>query len=744
MTKQVFEKLDITVFFNPKLFGLIEKGFEYSHREGMTHLHEAVFLSLLLKDMKVRAILADEQKITELEGIVFSEIQQLTPEKKFDGVVFISPELQKIFIAAFQEVRKQRKKEVRLEDVLVSFASHPKYSEHFQKVDFDAIHLSQKVSKDNGIFAHELEDKTPILNKYSKDMTDLASRGGFGEVVGREQEKTQILRILARQTKNNVLLVGEGGVGKRTIVQGLANSVVEGKVPAALRGLRLVELILPNLQSVATSRERLDSLIGSIRMELRENQNVLLFIENLSDLFRVETSRELFEIGSMLKPAVVTGEIRVVATIDSESYRKYIEADSGLSRVFEIIRVEEPNQEAAVVMVGSSAKKLAQFHGVEISGDAIRSSVYFSKRYIPEKHLPEKALDVLDEACSKVSLEKRNEVTAEDVNVIISEKTGIPIQKITESEQSKLIHLEKILAESVIGQDHAIKIVSESIRRSRAGLKDPKKPIGSFMFLGPTGVGKTELAKVLTRVVYDDENALIRIDMSEFSEPHTVQRLIGAPPGYVGYEEGGQLTNPVWERPYSLILLDEIEKAHPKVFDIFLQVLDDGRLTDGKGRTVDFRNTIIIATSNIASSEITELMHGSAPDVDAREVLMPVLMDYMRPEFINRFDATIAFNPLSMDVMRIITKKKVDDLVKRLVERGVTLTYSEASIDKIATDSYDPKMGARPLLRYLQQNVENKIAKSLIGGQMEEGVQINLDKLLLSKNGNTTGTNRTK
>lgn len=728
-------KLDITTFFETRLKKLLEQSFYDAEKKGLSQITDTFFLTLLLRDTKIQSIINNPQTIANLQAFISSQNQESANEVSFGGNVFLSPELQSLFLVAFQNVRGSRKKEVNIEDILIAYSQNPKFIELFQQVDFDAIQVSQKIDKDKGIFSDQLQTKTPILDKYAKDMTDLASRGAYTVVIDREKEISQISRILARQTQNNVLLVGDKGVGKRTIVHGLANNIYKGSVPMALRSVRLLELDLPVLESVATSQERLFEFIEAIRVEFRENSRLLIFIEGIDSLLNMDKPSALAAIGSLLRPSITAGEIRIVATISSELYRKYIEVDDSLSKLFDIVRVEEPNEEQAELMVKASGERLAHFHGVTISGEAVKSSVYLSKRYIPEKKLPQKAIDLLDEACSKASLERREEVTQEDVNLILSEKTGIPVQKINESEQSKLVNLEAIIAQKVVGQDHAVKIISESIRRSRAGLKDSNKPIGSFLFLGPTGVGKTELAKVLTKVVYDDENAMIRLDMSEFSEQHTVQRLVGAPPGYVGYEEGGQLTNPVYERPYSLILLDEIEKAHPKVFDVFLQVLDDGRLTDGKGRTVDFRNTIIIATSNIASMEITEMMAGTDITSDAREQLMPVLMQYLRPEFINRFDAVIAFNPLSLEVMRIIADINLRKLQKKLAERGIEFTYSEMSVNKIAEESYDPEMGARPLLRYLQQNVENQIAKEIIEGKREGYTQINLDNLFEQKNG---------
>lgn len=738
MNNQLIQKLDITNFFDKNTFSLLQKGFLLARKMGLKEFNEYVLLNLLLEDFKIKALLGNEEGISKLLQNASETIKRQIPDPRHEKAVFMSTELQKILIAAFQEVRQQKKKSLTIEDILLAFAKHPEFSKLFEKVGIDAYSLAQKIEGEGGIFAKKLERFTPILDKYTKDFSDLAYRGAYN-IVGRQQEQSQITRILARQTRNNVLLIGERGVGKKAIVQGLAKKIVDGDVPMPLKSVQILELNLPSLQSAAHSRERLEVLIEGLRNEMRENQNILLLIENFDSLFNFEKSRELFEIGNLLRPSIINEEVRIIGTLNSESYRKYIEIDAVLQKAFDIVKVDEPNEEDAVEIVNVAAQELAGFHGVEISNDAVKASVYLSKRYLPEKFLPEKALDLLDEACSKVSLEKEKTVSDDDINQIISEKTGIPVQKITESEQAKLINLEKILAESVIGQDHAVKIVSESIRRARAGLKDPKKPIGSFLFLGPTGVGKTELGKVLTKVVYDDESAMIRLDMSEFSESHTVQRLVGAPPGYVGYEEGGQLTNPIWERPYSLILLDEIEKANPKVFDIFLQVLDDGRLTDGKGRTVDFKNTIIIATSNIASAEISDLMKDKEKEVDAREVLMPVLMDYFRPEFINRFDAVIAFSPLSLEVMKVIARINIDKMVRKLLEKGISLTYSQSSIEKIAKESFDPKMGARPLLRYIHQNVENVIAKEIIQKGAEIGRQINLDDLL-TKNGGSAET----
>ena len=457
MSNTAIQKLDITNFFDEKIFDLLEEGFAISHKLGLIEFSDLALLHLLLKDTKILVILGREKvKDRELAQKVYQELQKTIPEVKYSGVLFMSLDVQRILLVAFKEVMRQRKRKLGVEDLLLAFSQNPKFLKMFNAFDLDVVRVEQKVEEEGGILSQKLERKTPLLDSYSKDLTDIANRGGFEQVVGRDTEQLQITRILARQEKNNVLLVGERGVGKRTIIQGMAISIASGKVPTALRGIRILELDLHALRSVATSRERLEAIMDQMRMELRNNPNVLLFIEDLDNLFKFEESRELFELGTIIKPLLIKGEMRVVATIDSESYRKYVEADASLSKAFAIIRVDEPNEEIAVEMARNAAIRLAKYHNVEIGGDAIKSSVYLSKRYLPEKRLPEKAVDLLDEACSKISIEGKNLVSDEDINVIISEKTGIPLQKITESEQVKLVNLEKILSEKVVGQERAV------------------------------------------------------------------------------------------------------------------------------------------------------------------------------------------------------------------------------------------------------------------------------------------------
>ncbi|MCA9381869.1 ATP-dependent Clp protease ATP-binding subunit, partial [Candidatus Dojkabacteria bacterium] len=507
---------------------------------------------------------------------------------------------------------------------------------------------------------------------------------------------------------------------------GIAKMIAEDKIVEPLRGVRILSLNLVSLISAANSVGRAENLIEGIIEEAKIGGNIIIFIDELHTITGGGDSNEAQTIANILKPALARGDIHVIGATTLSEYRKYIEKDPALSRRFEPVRADEPDIETSIKILTNVAKKLEEFHKVTISPEAIEVAVKLSKRYVQDRFLPDKAIDLLDEASSKIVLQGRNKLEAEDIRMILADKTGIPVGSLNTDDQVRLAALETYLSTYVIGQEHAVHVVSEAIRRARAGLKDPNKPTGSFLFLGPSGVGKTELAKVLAREIYHTEKALIRLDMSEFSEQHTVQRLVGAPPGYVGYDEGGQLTNPVWEQPYSLILLDEIEKAHPKVFDIFLQVLDDGRLTDGQGRTVDFKNTIIIATSNIASDEILQVIQDndksklSDPDF-IQDTIIPILRDYFRPEFINRFDEVVVFNPLGKDELIQIARLQIKKIEARLAEQDIKLVVKEETLQSYANETYNPQFGARPLKRLIQDKVENTVARMIIEGRIKSG-----------------------
>lgn len=709
---------DISENFSTKVLELIEKAFDLAETLDSRELSPQILLKTLQNDSDANGILGYYTAGT---------IVQVDLENKNENVdiVIFSVDVKKILLIAFLEAQKFGRKMVEIDDIVLAMIQVPNVNKVLN--DIDLFEAEKKTSERlGGSITTTNSQDTPILSKYSVDLVQLATTGKINDVIGRDNEIQRVVQILTRQTKSNPVLLGEPGVGKTAIVEGIAKMIAEDKIVEPLRGVRILSLNLVSLISAANSIGRAENLIEGIIEEAKNSGNIILFIDELHTITGGGDSNEAQTIANILKPALARGDIHVIGATTLAEYRKYIEKDPALSRRFEPVRADEPSIETSILILTNVAKKLEEFHKVRITPDAIDSAVKLSKRYIQDRFLPDKAIDLLDEASSKIVLQGRDTLEAEDIRLILADKTGIPVQSLTTDDQQRLASLEQYLSTYVIGQEHAVHVVSEAIRRARAGLKDPNKPTGSFLFLGPSGVGKTELAKVLAREIYHTEKALIRLDMSEFSEQHTVQRLVGAPPGYVGYDEGGQLTNPVWEQPYSLILLDEIEKAHPKVFDIFLQVLDDGRLTDGQGRTVDFKNTIIIATSNIASDEILEVIKQndksklSDPDF-IQETIIPILRDYFRPEFINRFDEVVVFNPLGKEELIQIARLQIKKIEQRLAEQNIKLVVKEETLQAYANETYNPQFGARPLKRLIQDQVENKVARMIIEGQVKPG-----------------------
>lgn len=632
------------------------------------------------------------------------------------------------------------------------------------------------------------EQEGSMLEKYGLDLTEEAKAGRLDPVIGREQEIELTIEVLARRTKNNPVLIGEAGVGKTAIVEGLAQAIVDEKVPAQLKGRRVISLDLAGM--IAGTRYRGDfeeRLTGAIE-ELAEDSNTIVFIDELHTVVGAGGSGESggMDAGNILKPRLARGDLHMVGATTLKEYRT-IEKDSALERRFQPVTVGEPSVEDTVQILHGLADRYAEHHQVKYTDEALRAAVELSDRYITDRFLPDKAIDLIDQAGARLSLqhgptadaaeiealrsklaeleaEKNSAVNAENyeragelrdkvqevsqqlaevaaqpaktnsvvdeaaIAEMVSRATGIPAARMTEAEKSRLARLEEELHERVVGQDEAVTAIAKSIRRSRTGMADPSRPVGSFLFLGPTGVGKTELAKALAESLFDDEDAMVRFDMSEFGERHTVSRLVGAPPGYVGYDEAGQLTEQVRRRPYSVILMDEIEKAHPDIFNLLLQVLDDGRLTDGQGRTVDFRNTVVIMTSNLGSeymSSNTPLGFASGDSEssrrDIKQKVMGRLREFMRPEFLNRIDDTLLFNPLSREQLRQIVSMQLRDSEKRLSDQGITLEVDDAARDWIAQAGYEPAYGARPLRRVIQRQMDDQIADLLVAEAVEEG-----------------------
>jgi len=771
----------------------------------------------------------------------------------------LSNALNKILDQAFKEASNFKDEYVSTEHLLLAIAHQKSDPAQSALVAAGATHEailqaltavrgSQRVTDQNP------EGKFQALEKYAKDLTELARRGKLDPVIGRDEEIRRVIQVLSRRTKNNPVLIGEPGVGKTAIVEGLARRIASGDVPEILKDKRVISLDLGSMLAGAKYRGEFEDRLKAVLKEIEEsNGQVVLFIDELHTLVGAGAAEGAIDASNMLKPPLARGELRAIGATTLNEYRKYIEKDAALERRFQIVYVGEPNVEDTIAILRGLKERYEAHHNVRIKDSAIVAAATLSHRYITDRFLPDKAIDLVDEAAASLAIqigsvpteidqlerhatqleieraalkretdtnsrarldeverelgEMKEQITAlrarwtqereaitrisdlkkqiealrfeaeeatrrgqleraaqiqygelprletelrklnaeqdasgtrermlkeevdeEDIAKIVSKWTGIPVTRMLEGEVQKLIHMEERLRDRVVGQDPALAVVASAIRRSRAGLSDPKRPIGSFIFLGPTGVGKTETARALAEFLFDDEQALIRIDMSEYMEKHAVARLIGAPPGYIGYDEGGQLTEAVRRRPYSVILFDEIEKAHPDVFNVLLQVMDDGRLTDSKGRTVDFKNTVLIMTSNLGAALLTpDALKGEHDFEMARESVMRVLREHFRPEFLNRVDDMVIFRPLSHAQMNEILNLRLEELQKLLEDRQISLELTEPARQLILASGWDPVYGARPLKRALQRMVQDPLALKLLDGEVQHGSHVRID-----------------
>ena len=640
----------------------------------------------------------------------------------------------------------------------------------------------------------DANSKPPVLDGFSRDLTAACKAGKIDPVIGRDEEIERVLQILSRRTKNNPVLIGEPGVGKTAIAEGLAQKIVDGKVPENLIGKRVVALDLSAMVAGSKYRGEFEERLQKVLEELKSSQQVILFIDELHNLVGAGAAEGALDAANILKPALARGELQCVGATTIDEYRKYIEKDAALERRFQTVLVDEPTPEEALAILQGLRDKYEAHHRVKITDAALEAAVKLSQRYISDRFLPDKAIDLIDEAASKVRLDgitappdvkemenkltelqkekqaaivgqdfekaaqlrdaekelsqkltatrtewekqaagKNGEVGEEEIAQVLSRWTGIPVSRLQQQEMERLLQMEDILHKRVIGQEEAVKSIARAVRRGKAGLKDAKRPIGSFLFLGPTGVGKTELARALGEALFGSEDSLIRIDMSEYMEKHAVSRLVGAPPGYVGYDEGGQLTEAVRRRPYSIVLLDEIEKAHPDVFNILLQVLEDGRLTDSQGRLVDFRNTVIIMTSNVGARSIAGaktnamgFISSQQPEEtnsyeDMKAKVMGDLKNVFRPEFLNRIDEIIVFHSLTQAEIRNIASLMLTAVEKRLAEQNITLQVEDGVLDILAQNGYDSEFGARPLRRTIVREIEDPLAEEILAGKFTAG-----------------------
>ncbi len=760
-------------------------------------MQEKGIVGEILKDLKVNV---DDVKLQ-----VSAALERMPKVSYSSGQIFATPRIIALYNASDAEAKRLQDEFISTEHIFVAIAGEGS-GEAYNilrrfGVDKEKVYSAlQKLRGGHRVTDARAESKYRSLQKYGRDLTEMAREGKLDPVIGRENEIKRVAQILTRRTKNNPVIVGEAGVGKTAIAEGLAQKIATDDVPNSLKGRKVIALDMGAMVAGTKFRGEFEERLKAVMDEVRQSKGeIILFIDEIHTVVGAGAAEGAIDASNMLKPALAHGELQCIGATTLDEYRKFIEKDKALERRLQPVFLSEPSVEITIEMLRGLRPRYEAHHKVKITDAALEAAAKLSKRYIADRFLPDKAIDLIDEAASKLridtesappevkELEKKvnhlkneeeaasqrqqyeeaaklraehlrmedeynkaknkwlqkekisGEVTEEQIAQLISNWTGIPVSQMLEGESQKLLHMEERIHERLVNQEEAVRAISEAIRRSRSGLKDPRRPIGSFLFLGPTGVGKTELARTLAWFLFDDENAMVRLDMSEYQEKHTVSRLIGSPPGYVGYDEGGQLTEAVRRRPYRVILLDEIEKANPEVFNSLLQVLDDGRMTDGHGRTVDFKNTVVIMTSNVGvelikresaigfTSRKDQTKAHKSNYEDMREKVMAEVKKTFRPEFLNRLDEIIVFHELTEEQLRQVVDLLAKDLQKRLLERKLGVEITEKAKSWLAKEGYDPVYGARPLRRALEKYVENPLSIKVLGGEFKEGDMIVVD-----------------
>src|SRR6476661_7810535 len=764
------ESVDVTQFFSDATRELLQRAAQTALEWGSLDLESDHLLFGALQDNVVRHVLEEEAEKAERTDVAPS----------------LAPDAKAALLAAYEESRELGASYVGPEHVLLALARDEESpaGQLLQRFGISHTKLRGAVIRGVEAGAPREQSNTPRLEEFGRDLTEEAREGKLDPVIGRADEIEQTIEILSRRTKNNPALLGEPGVGKTAIVEGIAQRIVNDEVPETLADRRVISLDLAGMIAGTKYRGEFEERLKTVIDEIRgASDELILFIDEMHTVVGAGAAEGSMDASNMLKPALARGELHVIGATTLDEYRKNIESDPALERRFQPVFVREPTVEETIEILRGLKDRYEAFHRVRISDESIVAAAELSDRYVRDRFLPDKAIDLIDQAGARVRLRMKTkdddtrsleddlrrlarerdqataaedydragslrdqmesrqgeldgkrkarqrapEVTPEDIAEVVSRATGIPVSQLTSEERERLMRLEEELHARIVGQEEAVQAVAEAVRRSRAGLGDPNRPVGSFLFLGPTGVGKTELARALAEALFGEEDLMVRFDMSEFQERHTVSRLVGAPPGYVGYEEAGQLTEQMRRRPYSVLLFDEIEKAHPDVFNILLQILDDGRLTDAQGRTVDFKHAVVIMTSNVGADRIQKFARQGGEFEELKEELMGLLRGSFRPEFINRIDEIIVFRALSEEQLLDITRLLLDRLGRRLRAQRIEVEFSEEAVRLLSREGYDPEFGARPLRRTIQRLVENQLSKLVLDGSVEPGDKVAVD-----------------